>query len=215
VEARFDTISGATLFRKEGAKLARDEHAEFSSLFFSNSVTQATRVRIEILKALAKKLSSPTENAYVQGFLSRPVLQYHAKAGARSRAEGIGRSYNFVDAMAKFGGRLTIDDLGLSYQRAGTTFDGAMSQYFIVLDDQYVGSGRSSSLNRAPPGRRGGRVSALRRGGSRSFSVGVESAGQDRGTKRAGEASDGPSKKHESTAISDIDETIPTSLETE
>jgi len=79
VEARFETVSGAQAFRRESVKLAKAEHSEFSSLFISNSVTQSTRVRIEVLKALGKRLTSTTETAYVQGFISRPVLQYHAK----------------------------------------------------------------------------------------------------------------------------------------
>jgi len=58
VEAKFDSVSGALMFRREGVRLAKAKHAEFGSLFFSNSVNQSTRVRIEILKALAKKLAT-------------------------------------------------------------------------------------------------------------------------------------------------------------
>ena len=168
VEARLDSVQGAQSFRREGVRLAKALHADFQTLFFSNSVTQSTRVRIEILRELSKKLSTQTEVAFVQGFISRPVLQYRIKEGARSRADGVGRSYTFVDAMAKFGDRLAQKDLGNAYVRAGNTFDGALSQYFIVLvDDQFKLRG-GGGINRMPMGRRGGSRGG-RRGGRGGF----------------------------------------------
>lgn len=116
VEVRFDSVSGAQRFRREGVKLAKAEHAEFVSLFFANSVTLSTRVRIEVLKALSKRLTTLTETAYVQGFISRPVIHYRVKEGTRSTAEGTGRSYNFVDAMSKFGSKLSAADLSPAYK---------------------------------------------------------------------------------------------------
>jgi len=148
-------VSGAQVFRREGVRLAKAEHAEFASLFLSNSATQSTRVRIEVLKSLAKKLTSPTESAFVQGFISRPVLHYHAKEGCNSSADGVGRSYNYVDAIAKFFSIAAHLDLASAYTRAGATFSGSMSQYFIVLSDEYVTAPRTGA-NRAPMGRRGG-----------------------------------------------------------
>ncbi len=90
VEVRFDSKSGASAFRREGVSLAKAHHPEFSELFFTNSVTQSTRVRIEILRILATKLTTVTEFAFVQGFVSRPVLHYRVRPGAQSTAEGIG-----------------------------------------------------------------------------------------------------------------------------
>jgi len=160
---RFDSVSNAQLFRREGVRLAKAEHEEFKTLFFSNSVTQSTRVRIEILRELSKKLTTTTEVAFVQGFISRPVIQYRVKEGERSRADGVGRSYTFVDAMAKFGRRLMQKDLGTAYLRAGNTFDGALSQYFIVLRDDPEGRVRTGA-NQTVVGVRG-RASARSRGG--------------------------------------------------
>jgi hypothetical protein len=214
VEVRFDTAAGANQFRREGAQLTKAEHAEFQTLFFSNAVTQATRVRIEVLKALAKKLTTDTEVAYVQGFISRPVLQYRAVEGSSSNAEGIGRSYNYVDAIAKFGSKVDASDLSTAYVRAGNTFVGAMSQYFIILSDDLISSSGRVSVNRAPLGRRGPRPFGFRRNprarGSRLADVvtGVDRISllsprldapspPERGTKRPGEPSSGPSKRNE------------------
>ena len=203
VEARFDTVSGAQLFRREGVSLAKATHAEFGSLFFSNAVTQATRVRIEILRALSKKLNTATEVAFVQGFISRPVLQYRVKEGARSRADGVGRSYTFVDAVAKFGVKLAQKDLVTAYSRAGNTFDGALSQYFVVLSDGHGGSG----VNSAPVGPRFRPTFSGRSRGGRLFSASRLPLAAGRGMKRQAEvAADvpsdvdgaaGPSKKQE------------------
>ena len=204
VEARFDTVSGAQLFCREGVKLAKAENPEFVTLFFANSVTQSTRVRIEVLKALAKKLTTPSESAFVQGFISRPVLQYRVKDGARSTADGVGRSYNYVDAIGKFGSRLASRDLSLAYTRAGSTFTGAMSQYFIILSDALVSGGGISKVNRAPLGRRGGHSSIPRRG-ALSFRPSIhQETDLLRGTKRAGDPAAGPSKKTENELVDEV-----------
>jgi len=97
----------------------------------------------------------PSLHRFSFGFISRPVLQYHAKDGCTSSADGIGRSYNYVDAIAKFFSSVAHLDLASAYTRAGVTFAGSMSQYFIVLSDEYVSAPRTGA-NRAPIGRRGG-----------------------------------------------------------
>ena len=199
IEVRLDTSAGSGLFRREGVRLAKADHAEFSTLYFSNSVTQSTRVRIDILKELAKKLTTLTETAYVQGFISRPVLQYRVRDGSRSYAEGVGRSYTFVDAIAKFGSKLAPKDLSAAYVRAGDTFAGALSQYFVVLSDEAVSRGPRLGINRAPLGRRGAHTGAASRGGPFIRGANRHPHGlQDRGVKRAGDpATATPSKKKE------------------
>ena len=216
VEVRFDSVKGAQLFRTEGVRLAKAQHAEFQTLFFANSVTQSTRVRIEILRELSKKLCSTTEVAFVQGFISRPVLQYRVKEGARSRADGVGRSYTFVDAMAKFGTKLAQKDLGKAYARAGNTFDGALSQYFVVLVDNHNGERTRSGANRTPVGRRGGRGSRGR--GGNTFRLALQSGpSHDRGLKRSADMTEvgdeeesvaGASKRQEKDDEGDADITL-------
>jgi len=148
------------------------------------------------MKAIAKKLTVGSDVAYVQGFLSRPVLQYRVKEGESSRSDGIGRSYNFVDAVAKFGSKLRPRDLTIAYSRAGSTFTGALSQYFVVLSDDHVRQGLRTDANRAPLGVRGGRFGgADRRGIARRL---FQRPFPDRGVKRAGETtSETPSKRQE------------------
>ncbi len=213
MEAKFSTVSGAIQFRREGVRLAKAHHPEFDSLFFSNSVNQSTRVRIEILKALAKKLVTETEDAIVHGFISRPALQYKAKEGTSSDADGVGRSYTFVDAIAKFGSLLGQADLATAYVRAGNTFNGALSQYFLVLTDRVPRPVQTGS-NSVGLGRRGGSYAGRAR--SRGFPPRSARSGllyASRGVKRTGDSSDvgsTPVKKTQEQENSAIEDSIMT-----
>jgi len=186
VEMKLDSVNGAFAFRKSAAALAKAQDPEFVKLFFSNSITQATRVRIEIMKAIAKKLTTKTEEAYVQGFISRPLLRYLSRNPAKSFAAGTGRSYTFVDSVSRFGDLVQAHDLVAAYKRAGGTFLGAMEQYFVLLaepEDRPVASGS----NRSPLGGRGGVRGSrgLHRGSGLGF----------RGRKRFGSPHETPSSK--------------------
>lgn len=180
IEAKLDSVSGAHAFRRAASQMAKSHTPDFANLYFSNSVTQATRVRIEILKALAKKLTTETESAYVQGFISRPVLRYLSEDPTANLTAGTGRSYSFVDAVSRYGDLLQAQDLVSAYKRAGGTFRGAMEQYFVVLsevEDTPVASGS----NRAPLGTPG-------RGGPRGRGARNLSRGFARGRKRPGQS---------------------------
>ena len=178
VEAKFDSLAGAFAFRRAAAALAKAKSPQFAALFFSNSVTQATRVRIEIMRAIAKKLTTASETAYVQGFISKPALHYVVKEGMPSHCAGTGRSYNFVDSVARFGDLLMPLDLAPAYKRAGDTFKGSMEHYFIVLKEDDAQNVRGA--NQFPLGRRGARGA---RGAVRGFARGRFAASS--GRKRA------------------------------
>jgi hypothetical protein len=153
IEVIFDSRANASEFRQRAVQLAKDKHVEFSELFFANSVTQSTKVRIQILRILSTLLDTKTEMAFVQGFVSRPVLHYRARLNCRSKASGLGRSYTFVDAMKTFGNRLKAADLTPAYARAGATFTGVLSQYFVVLRDSDQPSSTRDGTFRAARGR--------------------------------------------------------------
>ena len=78
VEVRMESKEMAFKIRKQFAE-KKKAGVDFGRLFLSNSVTLATRVRIDILKAIAKKYSSEKEDLYVTAFTSRPVLQVKRK----------------------------------------------------------------------------------------------------------------------------------------
>jgi len=199
IEAVFDSVAGALAFRKAASTLGKAKSPEFASLYFSNSITQATRVRIEIMRAIAKKLTTETENAYVQGFISRPVLRYLSLNPEEPLCAGTGRNYSFVDSVSRFGDLLMDPDLVQAYKRAGSTFQGSMEKYFVVLhelEDRPVASG-SNLQQLGPPnsrGARGSRFTPSSRGFSRGRVLGF------RGRKRmGGSPKDTPSKKKPSS----------------
>ena len=132
--------------RKEFGRL-RKEGKLTGRLFISNSVTLATRVRLEILRAIAKKCSSGVEDMFCMGFTSRPVLQVKRKDGGGQQA------LTFVDAIARYGGRVRESELSLAYERAGLTFRGQMAQNFVVLTDKGVREGGRGGKGGASAGR--------------------------------------------------------------
>jgi hypothetical protein len=197
VEAKFDSVAGALSFRKAASTLAKAQDPDFSSLYFSNSVTQATRVRIEIMKAIAKKLTTETESAFVQSFIPRPALRYVSSesTAATASASGTGRSYSFVDSVTRFGDLLQDHELASAYKRAGGTFRGAMEQYFVVLRET-EDAPLFSAVNRAPLGLRGGR----RGRGSPPVRGGTRGVRGVRGMKRPGSSPSATPTKRKPTS---------------
>ena len=91
----------------------------------------ATRVRCDILKAIALKIASDTHEAYVTPFSSRPVLHIKDIKGEKPPY-----ALTFSDAIARYSDVLRDDDLGDAYRRAGNTFNRQMRQTFVVLKDE-------------------------------------------------------------------------------
>ena len=133
-EVKFKESDWAGKVRREFGKQRKEGKAE-GRIFVANCVTQATRVRLEILRAVAKKCSTSNEEMLVMGFTSRPILQIRRKDGSGQQV------LTFVDAVAKFGKRVKEADLSLAYERAGATFKGQMEQNFVVLTDKGVKEG--------------------------------------------------------------------------
>jgi hypothetical protein len=137
-EVKIKDREGALRIRKEFGKQRKDGKVT-GGIFVSNSVTLGTRVRLEVLRAIAKKCSGPEEDMFVHGFVSRPVLQIRPKNGGAQRA------LTYVDAIVRYGCKVNQADLGLAYERAGTSFVGQMAQNFVVLSDKGVRKGGGQS----------------------------------------------------------------------
>ena len=101
-------------------------------MYLANSVTLGTRVRIEIMKTMAKCFASDKEVMYLSAFTSRPMLHVRPKEnGSRTMA------FTFGDALVRYGMQLRQGDLGEAYRRAGVAFRGQMQQNFVVLHDSH------------------------------------------------------------------------------
>ena len=124
----------AIKIRRDFGQQKREGRIE-GRMFVANSVTLATRVRLEVLRAIAKVCSNPNEDFFVMGFTPRPVLQIKRKNGGGQLV------LTYVDAVVKYGGRVGESDLRLAYERAGLTFRGQMQQNFIILTEEGVREG--------------------------------------------------------------------------
>jgi hypothetical protein len=129
--------------RRTFAQKKKSGH-DFGRTYISNCVTLATRVRIEILKAMAKKFCSDREEIFEIGYASRPVLHIKPKSGNQ---RPMWLSYS--DALLRYCSGLKEQDLGDAYRKAGIAFRGQLEQVFVVLHDQV--SQPNKDQNTQPP----------------------------------------------------------------
>ena len=111
VEVKLDRPENAMAIRKAFAIKRKEKTLPdgLDSLFVTNCVSLSTRVRIDILKAIARKLTNDKELAYVSGFISRPMMHIK-KAGSNVPAKPL-KSFTFIDSVSRFGNIVTPDDL--------------------------------------------------------------------------------------------------------
>jgi hypothetical protein len=132
VEVKLDSRDLALKICKEFSKKKKSDN-DFGRIFIANSITLATRVRVDILKVMAKKHSTDREKLSMSAFVSRPVI--HSRSG-----DGLTRlgTFNFSDSLERFGANLVMAELEEAYKRAGAAFKGQLQQNFVFLRDQTV-----------------------------------------------------------------------------
>jgi hypothetical protein len=140
VEVKLDKVDQAIGIRKAFAIQKKNGNlkGDMERIFIANSVNPATRVRIEIMKAIAKKISNDIDQAYVVGFIPRPVMHIRKKG-----EQAPSKTYSFVDAIKYHGGSVKAEDLGGAYARAGRAFDGQLLQNFVLLNDSESGNAQN------------------------------------------------------------------------
>jgi hypothetical protein len=170
IELKMDKVENAFAIRKAFALKRKDKSlpAELDSLFVSNCVNLATRIRIDVLKAIARKITNDKDVAYVSGFISRPMMHIK-KAGSGANTRPL-KSFTYIDAITRFHNTLKKADLTTAYERAGIAFCGQLSQNFVVLNDE-----DQATLGPRPGTSMGGGAKA-----------GTPAAGGPRGVKRPG-----------------------------
>ena len=186
-EVKFDSAASSLKFRILASKLAKDGTGSFRGLFISNTVNMTTRIRIDIMKLIAKKLSTPTEVGYVQGFSSRPMLHYRVKeqvqepgplhAAQVPAAAGTGRSYSFVESVERWGHLLSPFNVEPIRRKASQAFRGCLEQYFVVLSDGPPTASDDGIFSRlTAPGSFSGRARHRGQRGSRPYGRGGRQA---------------------------------------
>ncbi len=199
IEVKLDNPENAARIRKAFAEKRRKNElpAEQKNLFITNVSTLATRVRIDVLKAIARKLSTDKEMAYVSGFVSRPMM--HIKKMPVTQTSKPLKSFSFIDSVSKYGDLVADEDLSSAYFRAGRAFDGQLEQNFVLLNDAGQVKYKAGSLpdtTRAPAGNKCGTAAGTSKGSSER---GRSGGYRGQGVKRYGEDLGGTSyksKKH-------------------
>jgi hypothetical protein len=174
-EVKFDSVASSLLFRIAASKLAKAGTGSFKGVFVSNTVNLSTRIRIDIMKLIAKRLTTTTEFAYVQGFSSRPTLHYLTREAdpalapepaVSHPAPGTGRSYTFTESVERWGNLLASHSLDPIRRKAMPAFSGCLEQYFVVLPDK-VAEPEADIFSRLLPPRISNRGSSSARGSTR------------------------------------------------
>jgi hypothetical protein len=158
LEFKLDSVEKAREIGKMFAQMrvAGSLPESFGKLQVMTVITQATKVRLEIMKAIARLVDSETKVGYVPTYLPRPILHVKGKVATGPRRHI--RSLTFTDSIEQYGMRLGPRDLSLAYEKAAWNFQGQMRQNFVVLHDreESVGPARSPSLGRGAWRGRGG-----------------------------------------------------------
>jgi hypothetical protein len=195
VEIKMENAEQAIQIRKAYADMKKRKALgrEYDSLFIANCVSLATRVRVDVMKAIARRISNQEDLAYVAGFTSRPMMHIRKAGPPTPNAKPL-KSFSYIDSVTRFGHLVDIDDLETAYGRAGRSFNGQLQQNFVVLNErdqialQSVNRATSTSGATATAGgtRSSGGSWAGARGGAR---------GGNRGQKRTGATLDGSTNK--------------------
>jgi hypothetical protein len=189
IEVKLDKPEHAIAMRKAFAerRKKKDLGAEFESLFMTNCVNLATRIRVDIMKAIARKLTNSKDIAYVAGFTSRPMMHIRM-AGAPAANTRPLKSFTFIDSVSRFGRQLTKEELETAYGRAGRSFNGQLQQNFVVLNE------RDQDLLQSVAHPRPGNSGMTQQKSGNPTSGGSRNGGP-RGTKRHGDGSEQPNAK--------------------
>ena len=140
IEAKFDSPETATNVRKaygEKMKSCRETKIypdTLKGMSIGMSVTRSTRVRIEILRALAKIVTSNSQknvDAYVLQHLVRPLLKVTITIPKKEMSTS--RTYGFAEAVEFVSNRHKIKECDLidAYKAAGNMKN--LQQLFMIL----------------------------------------------------------------------------------
>jgi hypothetical protein len=123
IEVKLDSVESAANLRKAFVD-KKKQKIDIGRIFIANCVGLSTRVRVDILKALAKKISNNSIAAHVLAFVSRPVMHVRPKAGSVDTSPP--KTFTFVDAVATYGHLLKKVELAEAYRRVGSNFKGQL-----------------------------------------------------------------------------------------
>jgi len=148
IEVRLGSPEEASFFKKSFGTLSKSWRAtkrtpsEFSGMGVTGSVTKETRVRIEVLTAIAKCIkANSNKDAFVIQHLPRPLLKVIDRSGSAESARAFGYTEAIAYLLAEHRGKLQDQDLAAAYSKAGNKYGPEITHYFVVL------KGRDARIN--------------------------------------------------------------------
>ena len=118
-----------TIRTKFGSYFAQGKDSRPSglgSISVQNAVTKGTRIRISIMKLIAKRYrdSNQGAKANVIGYTSRPLLKIVPPVSSSGRTQRV-RFYTYIEAIQKFPVNFTHEEIGPITKRAYLSFPGS------------------------------------------------------------------------------------------
>lgn len=128
---RFPTAILCDKFKKVAYKDSLS-YEELKGTGYQPCVTPTTRVRIEVLRAISRKLTTDEIAGYCPIYGMRPVLHVGPKVSGRVIAK---ETLTYIPAVQKYGNLLSVKDLCYAYRAVGENFKGSLRQTFVVLNE--------------------------------------------------------------------------------
>ena len=116
-------------FRYKAIEQSKKYNARYTGTYVVHPQNPGTRVRVQIMWAMAKKIKN--EKDKVESW----VNQSNPKPTLVVKKKGQQKVYSFVQAVTMFGALLTEDDLAQPNQLANRFFKSEVSKLFIILTD--------------------------------------------------------------------------------
>lgn len=129
---RFPNESDCIKFKREAHKKAKDFN-HLDGVNFFPCVTPATRVRIEVLRAISRKLTTDERSAYCPIYGARPLLHVGPRVNGRVETK---ETLTYVTAVLRYQHLVNIRDLFFAYKALGSNFGGSLRQTFILLNEE-------------------------------------------------------------------------------
>ena len=120
-----------------------------TEISIKNFVTPETRIRISVMKLLAKKYreSNPGSKVKVIGYQPRPMIKIVPAASAADRRV---MNFNYVQAVTKLPCRFSPSDLEAITRRINPRLQGQIRSLFIVLSDDTIKKKKSKPTEPVP-----------------------------------------------------------------
>ena len=166
-----------------------------------NRITPETKIRISILKLLAKRYwdSNPGSKVQVIGYEARPMIKITPAQGASDRRV---KTFNYIEAIKNLLTNFSSEELSVISRSVSEKLFGQLRALFVVISDDVIqkrkpaSSGKGSkSGSGAKPGANAGVSPAA--GGSAASEGGVATSGRNpkRGSSSPADGKSGKQKK--------------------